>query len=345
MAVNKVVQSNGTTLIDITPTTAVASDVASGKIFFLADGTQATGTNSGGGSGPTYETYFDGSITAASDKSISIPSLSSLYFASGETWRVTWDGTEYICHPNIHEGWLWYIGNHGLTDGTDDGVSEPFCLYNYGGGALNGMARTSGTHTLKLEKQTSSGGSATLITKSITANGTYNASDDSADGYSSVTVNVPSSGSSAWTKVAETSYQVSTTGTTATTVDTWATGHSEIWTSDKWVYVRVRDTEGKRNGYFYGTDTFFYNVNPINDEILTSFTSALRIAKRYNNNQVYTTASSGPSGYGVFPDTIDNNGNIRIRSRYNSSNSRTIDSTYKVEVYLLDPAGGVPIFE
>ena len=35
------------------------------------------------------------------------------------------------------------------------------------------------------------GSSATLITKTITENGTYNASDDSADGYSSVTVNVP----------------------------------------------------------------------------------------------------------------------------------------------------------
>lgn len=33
---------------------------------------------------------------------------------------------------------------------------------------------------------------ATLITKNITANGTYNASSDNADGYSSVSVNVPS---------------------------------------------------------------------------------------------------------------------------------------------------------
>lgn len=53
-----------------------------------------------------------------------------------------------------------------------------------------------------------SGGSATLITKSITEDGTYNAEEDEADGYSSVTVNVenanyakgeftcPSSGSS-----------------------------------------------------------------------------------------------------------------------------------------------------
>lgn len=40
--------------------------------------------------------------------------------------------------------------------------------------------------------QKQSGGSATLITKNITANGTYNASSDNADGYSSVTVNTPS---------------------------------------------------------------------------------------------------------------------------------------------------------
>lgn len=38
------------------------------------------------------------------------------------------------------------------------------------------------------------GGSATLITKSITENGTYNASSDNADGYSQVTVNVSGGG-------------------------------------------------------------------------------------------------------------------------------------------------------
>ena len=43
MAVNKVIKGN-TTLIDLTADTAVASDVASGKTFHLADGTQATGS-------------------------------------------------------------------------------------------------------------------------------------------------------------------------------------------------------------------------------------------------------------------------------------------------------------
>lgn len=47
---------------------------------------------------------------------------------------------------------------------------------------------------------TISGGSTpTLITKSITANGTYNASSDNADGYSSVTVNVSGGSSGKYT--------------------------------------------------------------------------------------------------------------------------------------------------
>jgi len=38
--------------------------------------------------------------------------------------------------------------------------------------------------------RTGGGSQPTLVTKSITENGTYNASSDSADGYSSVSVNV-----------------------------------------------------------------------------------------------------------------------------------------------------------
>ena len=190
------------------------------------------------------------------------------------------------------------------------------------------------------------GGSATLITKTITANGTYSAEDDNADGYSGVTVNVPTGGgASSWTKVAETTYQVSTTNTTTATVATWATGHSELWTSDRFVYVRIRDTAGKREGYFYGSDQFFMNHIPINGSTEIDTSVSGRFYTSYANEVFVTGYHSGTSGFGLFADTLYSDGRIRVRVKYSSAHSRTIDGTYKVEVYLLGPAGGVPIFE
>lgn len=56
--------------------------------------------------------------------------------------------------------------------------------------AAAGGARLSGGY-LVLDATMAGSGSSTLGTKTITANGTYNATADSLDGYSSVTVNVP----------------------------------------------------------------------------------------------------------------------------------------------------------
>ena len=152
-------------------------------------------------------------------------------------------------------------------------------------------------------------------------------------------------GSSAWTKVAETTVTTSTTSTTASTVTTWATGHSELWTSDKFVYVRIRDTAGKRSGYFYGSDQFFMNHIPITGGTTANTSISGRFYIRCNNGVFGTSNNSGTGGYGVFADMLYSDGQIRIRQRYNSSISLTINGTYKVEVYLLDPPTGAPIFE
>lgn len=154
-------------------------------------------------------------------------------------------------------------------------------------------------------------------------------------------------GSSSWTKIAETTVTASHTGTSSTTVLQFETGHSEIWTSDKIVYVRIRDTVGKRNGYFYGTDTFFMNMYPKNGSTTASASMGIltqiwsyTTSGVFSNRHGYST-----TGYGVYVDQIGRSGTIRIRARYNSSYSLIIDSIYKIEVYLLDPADGVPIFE
>lgn len=68
MPVSKV-EYAGNTLIDITDTTATASDVTAGKYFYTADGTKTLGTSSGGGGGGTAD-YVTGTITVASETSV-----------------------------------------------------------------------------------------------------------------------------------------------------------------------------------------------------------------------------------------------------------------------------------
>ena len=162
-------------------------------------------------------------------------------------------------------------------------------------------------------------------------------------GGGTVTFYEGGSSKTSWTKVCETTYTISYSSTNAASHATWATGHSEIWTSNKILYIRIRDTAGKRAGYFYGTDVFFMNMYPVNESTATSASSGMIMnfwsyssSNTFSQRYGYST-----TGYGVYPNLIYQNGNIRIGKRYNSTYSRTIDGTYKIEVYLLDPAGGI----
>lgn len=74
-----------------------------------------------------------------------------------------------------------------LIDLSEDTVTDASHIMSGRVGHLASGAQVVGTGQ-------GGGNTPTLITKSITTNGTYTASNDSADGYSSVTVNVSSSG-------------------------------------------------------------------------------------------------------------------------------------------------------
>lgn len=71
MANNKIVYNNQV-LIDLTGDDVIESDVAQGKIFHKADGTQAIGTASGGGD-TLYDAYYQTGFTYENDVMTNVP--------------------------------------------------------------------------------------------------------------------------------------------------------------------------------------------------------------------------------------------------------------------------------
>ena len=169
-------------------------------------------------------------------------------------------------------------------------------------------------------------------TKSITENGT----GISVSGYSAVDVAVPSSGGGV-TLIASQEFTVSTSSTSATSVGS-ITGTQAAYTNNAIIYVRVRDKAGKRQGYFYGTDSFF-----INNRASGGFNQGIRQSATYTTDNNFTlNQSTLTSGHGVYP-TVIYTSSISLYSRYDSNYTGTIDGTYVVDVYAITtPDGNTP---
>lgn len=158
-----------------------------------------------------------------------------------------------------------------------------------------------------------------------------------ADNFPTEIANLPSG--SSYTLIASKQVTVNTTSTSATSCTTLALGSSN-YRSDKIIYVKVRDKAGKRAGYFYGSDAFFFNYQKANSGTST-LTYAARAIHRYSTSSVWSTyTTSTTTGYGVYGYSITSDGTLNVYQRYNSSYSLTINGTYVIEAFVLNTDDG-----
>lgn len=209
------------------------------------------------------------------------------------------------------------------TTATADDVASGTYFYTAAG------VRTQGTSS-------GGGGITPTGTINITLNGTVNVTD-----YAYADVNVSGGAHSSYTLVHSEDVAVSTTSTTGTSVKSITVSAISSYPT-KYVYVRIRDKAGKRNGYFYGTDTFFA---PTPSSVNSGWGGrALYRCESGGNVTTYLTSSAAGTtgGIGVYPYSYNRDtGAISIYSKYGSTSSLTINGTYTVEIYLLDFPGGV----
>lgn len=145
----------------------------------------------------------------------------------------------------------------------------------------------------------------------------------------SLVTGTASGGGSSYTLLGSFEVSVNTTSTSSANVGTEQTISRTSHTAKK-LYILVTDKAGKKNGYFYGTETYWEQPSGGSTSNNYRMTNVLR------TNSSGKVESTSTSQYGVFPGAPTfSSGSVKIqmRARYSSSYSGTINGTYVVKVY------------
>ena len=150
-----------------------------------------------------------------------------------------------------------------------------------------------------------------------------------------ITIGTASGGGSSWKKIASQEFSVNTTTTSNKSVGNIDLTLSDYDNKNTVLWVHVRDKAGKRNGYFYGTDTIFFHFQLANGN--SNSLSVRPVFLLYaNSSGEYTGAVSAYGVYGYRLYYTSSSHYVQIYSRYSSSYG-TINGTYVCDVYVLTP--------
>lgn len=157
---------------------------------------------------------------------------------------------------------------------------------------------------------------------------------------------LPSGGGSSFNLIHEENLgELNITSTSASTIKhiSFSTP-GDVWRDDKIIFITIRDKNGPRKGYFYGSDNMIINRLAANNSS-SIYNTIYHMIYVLNTSNLWVTSSSvqttNASGYGIFASTLDG-GDLAIRARYSASISNTIDGDFALKVYTLDWPEGSP---
>ena len=143
----------------VSPTSALPFDGGSNTGLSIINPITITASGGGdsGGDDTGSTVIYDSTATIVASDPNYVTVSTNETINEGETWKVTWNGTEYTCTP-AYESQIsgYYIGNPGVVGGTDDGSGATFWGYKRTSSQLAfSTTDSAGTITLKVEKITS----------------------------------------------------------------------------------------------------------------------------------------------------------------------------------------------